>query len=107
MPDITFVQADGTEQGFEAPAGVSLMQAASGAGVPGIIADCGGLAVCATCHVYVDVLWLDRLEPMADDEHERLEYTAAPRLANSRLSCQIRLTEQMQGLRVSVPQSQY
>lgn len=107
MPDITFVQADGTEQGLEAPAGVSLMQAATGAGVPGIIADCGGLAVCATCHVYVDPIWLDRLGPVADDEDERLEYTAAPRLPNSRLSCQVRLTDQMQGLRVSVPKRQY
>ena len=67
MPDITFIAADGTEHGFEAPAGVSLMQAATGFGVPGILADCGGSASCGTCHVVVGAAWADRLP--APDSH--------------------------------------
>ena len=61
MPDITFIEPDGREIGFEAPAGVSLMQAATGFGLAGIVAECGGSAMCATCHVYVDPAWADKL----------------------------------------------
>ena len=106
MPDITFLLIDGSEQGFEAPEGVSLMQAATGAGVPGILAECGGMAVCATCHVYVDPQWSSRLPAPAADELELLECTAAERQSTSRLSCQVKLTAAMQGLVVRVPPQQ-
>lgn len=102
-----FHLADGTSFGFEAPVGVSLMQAATGAGVPGIVADCGGSAVCATCHVYVDPAWLDRLPPAQPHEQEMLDSTAAERRPGSRLSCQIQLTEDLQGLVLVVPERQY
>jgi len=106
MPDITFIAADGTETGFEAPAGVSLMQAATGFGVRGILADCGGSASCGTCHVMVDAAWADRLPPPENIERMVLETTAVPAGPGSRLACQIRLTADLQGLVVRVPERQ-
>ena len=106
MPDITFIQPDGRIEGFEAPAGVSLMQAATGYGVAGIVAECGGSAMCATCHVYEDEAWADKLPAPLAIELELLECTASERLGNSRLSCQIKLTDAMQGLTVRVPERQ-
>ena len=106
MPDITFIHSDGTEQGLEAPDGVSVMQAATGAGVAGIVAECGGSAMCATCHVVVDEAWADKLPAPLSNELEMLECTAAERQPTSRLSCQIKLTAAMQGLIVHIPQRQ-
>ncbi|HET7796079.1 MAG TPA: 2Fe-2S iron-sulfur cluster-binding protein [Rhizobacter sp.] len=106
MPDITFIQPDGAEQGFEAPEGVSLMQAATGYGVAGILADCGGSASCATCHVYVDEAWVAQLPPPQPNELAMLGCTAAERRPTSRLSCQIQLTAAMQGLTVHLPEYQ-
>ncbi len=105
MPDILFIHPDGTEQGLEAPEGVSVMQVATGAGVRGILAECGGSAMCATCHVHVDPAWVERLPAPLANEREMLECTAADRLPNSRLSCQIKLTVALQGLVVLVPES--
>lgn len=107
MPDISFILADGSEQGFEAPEGVSLMQAATGFGIAGIVGECGGSLQCATCHVHVDPAWVDRLPAPSADEQVMLECTASERLPNSRLSCQIRLTAAMNGLVVRVPDRQY
>ena len=106
MPDITLIAFDGTEHGFEAPAGVSLMQAATGFGVPGILADCGGSASCGTCHVIVDPAWADRLPVPEAIETLVLETTAVPAGPTSRLSCQIRLTPALQGLVVRLPEHQ-
>ena len=106
MPDISFIQPDGRVDGFEAPAGVSLMAAATSFGVAGIVAECGGSAMCATCHVYVDEAWADRLPPALANELELLECTAAERGPTSRLSCQIKLTDAQQGLVVRVPDRQ-
>jgi ferredoxin, 2Fe-2S len=106
MPDIHFIHADGTRQGFEAPEGVSLMQAATGVGVAGIVAECGGSAMCATCHVYVDPAWIDRLPPPLPNELEMLECTASERRPTSRLSCQIRLDSALDGLTVELPERQ-
>ena len=107
MPDLIFQLADGGDIGFEAAEGVSLMAAATGAGVPGIAAECGGALRCATCHVVVDPAWAARLPPPAADELAMLELTAAEREATSRLSCQIVLTGALQGLLVRVPDRQY
>ena len=107
MPDITFILADGSALGFEAPDDVSLMQAATGFGVPGIVAECGGSALCATCHVHVDAAWAGRLPAASADEEAMLACTAAPRGPTSRLSCQIRLGAALQGLVVRVPERQY
>lgn len=107
MPDISFHLADGREIGFEAPEGASLMQAATGFGVEGIVGECGGQARCATCHVYVDEAWAARLPPARPDEEAMLALTAAERRPTSRLACQIRLTAALQGLVVQVPDRQY
>lgn len=106
MPDITFIHFDGTAEGFEAPEGVSLMQAATGYGVDGIVAECGGSMMCATCHVIVDEAWAGRLPPPSALELDMLDSTAMPREPTSRLSCQIPLTAELQGLVVRLPERQ-
>ena len=106
MPKIVFIQADGREQSVQAVIGASVMQTAMGAGVPGIVAECGGSAMCATCHVYVDPSWLDQLQAPLANELEMLECTAADRLDNSRLSCQIKASEALDGLVIRVPERQ-
>ena len=106
MPDITLITADGTEHGFEAPTGVSLMAAATGFGAPGILADCGGSASCGTCHVIVDPAWAGKLPPPDNVERLVLETTAVTATAISRLSCQVRLTADLQGLVVRLPERQ-
>ena len=106
MPDITLIQADGAEREIDAPVGVSVMQAATGAGVPGILAECGGSCMCATCHVMVDDAWIAKLPAPLPNELEMLECTACPRTAGSRLSCQIKLTAELHGLVVRLPEYQ-
>jgi 2Fe-2S ferredoxin len=95
------------ETTLEAKEGQSLMQAAVAANVHGIEADCGGLLTCATCHVYVRDPFAGRLPAPSDDELGMLEFTAAPRRANSRLSCQIQLTAALDGLTVDLPETQH
>jgi 2Fe-2S ferredoxin len=87
--------------------GQSLMQAAVAASVEGIEADCGGMMTCATCHVYVREPHASRLPAPGSDELAMLEFAAAPRRANSRLSCQIMLTKALDGLTVDLPESQH
>lgn len=100
MPTITFQQLDGTEQRVEAPVGISVMKSAVGNDVPGILAECGGQAMCATCHVYVTD---ERpLPPVSDEEDEMLDCASAPRTEYSRLSCQLVVDDDMDGLTVVV-----
>lgn len=87
--------------------GQSLMQAAVAAKVPGIEAECGGLMTCGTCHVFVREPHASRLPPPGPDERGMLEFTAEPCRPNSRLSCQIALTAELDGLTVDLPASQY
>ena len=87
--------------------GQSLMQSAVDANLPGIQADCGGLLTCATCHVVVSAEWLAKLPPMSGDEDSMLAFTAQAREPGSRLSCQIVLSDALDGLRVTLPESQY
>ena len=87
--------------------GESLMQAAVAAGVDGIAADCGGLLTCATCHVVVAEPWLSTLPPVAAEENTMLDFTATTRCEGSRLSCQIVLSEALDGMMVELPASQY
>ena len=109
MPTITvhLVEADGTRHDLTVPTGQSLMRAAVAADVDAIKADCGGTLTCATCHVFVDEAWFARLPPAEADEDAMLEMTAAERQPNSRLSCQLQLTPDLDGLSVSVPATQY
>lgn len=106
MPTIRFILADGSERALEAPVGTTAMQVAASAGLPGIVAECGGSAMCATCHVYVDERWQDRLPAPLSNELEMLECTAAERRAGSRLSCQIRIEDQLDGLTLRLPDTQ-
>lgn len=86
--------------------GQSLMQAAVAVNAPGIEAECGGLLTCATCHVYVREPFAAMLPPAGSDEQGMLEFTASPRQANSRLSCQIKLDPALDGLTVDLPARQ-
>jgi 2Fe-2S ferredoxin len=107
MPLIIYKAHDGSARSFEVPIGTTVMQGGVKNGVDGIIAECGGNCMCATCHVYVDPAWLGRLEPIGDTEDAMLESTAAERLSNSRLSCQIKVTAELDGLVVTTPDTQY
>jgi 2Fe-2S ferredoxin len=105
MPKITFIRFDGERRVIEPRGGQSLMQAAVDQSVDGIEAVCGGACSCATCHVYVDEGWLDKLEPPASLELDMLSAADAVR-PNSRLSCQIKITDQLDGLVVQTPEKQ-
>ena len=105
MPKITFEQADGSAVEVDARSGESLMEAAIDNDVAGIIAECGGACSCATCHVYVDPAWADRLPPPDPLEDGMLD-CVLDRQATSRLSCQIRVDDPLEGMRVRVPAEQ-
>lgn len=105
MPFVTFVHPDGRETEIEASEGTNVMQAATMSGVEGIIGECGGAAMCATCHIYVDSEQLEHLPPVSAFEHEMLDCTASPREANSRLGCQVPLHSNLY-LRVHLPDRQ-
>jgi len=106
MPSIRFIQADGSSRELNTPDGTSVMQAAMGAGLQGIVAECGGSAMCATCHVYVDEAWADRLPAALANELEMLECTASERLPTSRLSCQIKMSAALDGIVLRLPATQ-
>ena len=106
MAKVTYIEADGVEHMVDAPVGWSLMEAAVKNRVPGIDADCGGACACATCHVYVDPAWQAALPPKTEMEEAMLDF-ALVTAPNSRLSCQIRVTSDMDGLIVRLPVSQH
>ena len=105
MPRVVFIEPSGARREIDAPLGVSVMEVARQNGIAGIVARCGGACACATCHVYVSPSWVARLEPPEEIEEGMLETAWEPRV-NSRLSCQIHLTRDLDGLEVSVPQRQ-
>lgn len=105
MVKVHFRNPDGTRVDCEIAEGMNLMEAALNNGVDGVIADCGGALSCATCHVYVDPIWFDRLEPRSAEETDMIEFAVEAR-PTSRLSCQIVLTADCDGLIVEVPQEQ-
>lgn len=104
---VHLTDASGREQRISGRVGKSLMQAAVAAGVDAIAADCGGCLTCATCHVFVDAVWQLRLPAASADERSMLEMTATPAEAGSRLSCQIELRSELDGLQVRLPATQY
>jgi len=106
MTRIFFIQPDGREQVAEATSGQSVMQAAVGAMVPGIVADCGGACTCATCHGYVDDTWIDRVPPPSADELEMIDAGCLDTQPNSRLTCQIKIDDRLDGLVIRIPPSQ-
>lgn len=105
MPIIRFVQHDGTEQTVQAVLGQSVMQAAINNQVPGILGDCGGSCSCATCHGYVDPAWMAHVPPAEPYEIDMLS-CAMDVLPNSRLTCQLNLTPELDGLVIVLPKSQ-
>jgi 2Fe-2S ferredoxin len=106
MPRVRYISHDGKETALDIEVGTSVMQAAVFNGVDGIVAECGGSCMCATCHVYVREDQLGLCPPLETDEEAMLEGTASPRLLNSRLSCQLVVSEQMDGLVVTLPETQ-
>ncbi len=105
MVKIIFETHKGAIHEVDAQAGSSVMESAISNMISGILADCGGSASCATCHVYVAPEWVDRIGPAADSERELLEMAIDPD-ETSRLSCQIKVTREIDGLRLKLPASQ-
>ena len=106
MPKITYIEHDGTEHTVEVKKGLSVMEGAIRNNVPGIDADCGGACACATCHVYVDEAWLGKTGSTSAMEDSMLDFAENVE-PNSRLSCQIRVTDDLDGLIVRLPESQH
>ena len=105
MPDVVYRQPDGSERRVAVPIGHSVMEGAIRNNVPGIVAECGGNCACGTCHVFVDAMWIDRLAEKAMLEDAMLMVVPDLR-PNSRLSCQIAMTETLDGLTVEIPERQ-
>lgn len=106
MPKILYITHDGKEHVVDAPVGKTVMECAVENLVPGIVGDCGGACSCATCHGYVDPAWLDKISPKEEGEEMMLD--GALRVeSNSRLTCQIRMTAELDGIVVRLPESQF
>ncbi len=106
MPKITYVEFNGKEHPIEVKAGLTVMEGAVKHNVPGIDADCGGACACATCHVYVDAAWTDKVGSPTAMEESMLDFAENVE-PNSRLSCQIKVTDALDGLVVRMPESQH
>lgn len=106
MAKITFIQPDGSSQVVEATPGTTVMEAAKLHGVPGIVAECGGACACATCHVFVADEWRDKTGAPSEMEEDMLDFAFDVR-ESSRLSCQIKVTAELDGLVLSVPAKQF
>ncbi len=105
MVKITFIDAGGTVRTVEGEVGSTVMETAIKHGVPGIEAECGGACACSTCHVYVDKAWREMVGEPSPMEEDMLDFAYGVQ-ANSRLSCQIRVSEELDGLTVRTPERQ-
>jgi len=106
MAKITYIEASGKEHVIDVAPGMSVMEGAVKHAIPGIDADCGGACACATCHVYVDPQWTDKTGKQSGMEESMLDF-ANDVQPNSRLSCQIKVTPELDGLIVRMPRSQH
>ena len=106
MVKVTFIEFDKTEHTIDAENEMSLMEVAIQNGVPGIDADCGGACACATCHVYIDSNWIDKTGTAEQMEQDMLDF-AFDVTDESRLSCQIKITDDLDGLIVNLPEKQF
>ncbi len=106
MAKITYIEHNGTEHVIEVPNGLTVMEGARDNNVPGIEADCGGACACSTCHVYVDAAWADKLPPKDDMEADMLDFAWQPDTVRSRLTCQVKVTDDLDGLIVHLPEKQ-
>ena len=105
MPKITYIEHNGKSHTVEVPNELSVMEGAVQNNISGIDADCGGACACATCHIYVDEKWFDKLVKKTDAEQDMLDMAFEPK-KNSRLSCQLMVTDQIEGLVVNLPEKQ-
>ena len=106
MAKITYIEFNGAEHVVDVKPGLSVMEGAVKNNIPGIDADCGGACACATCHVYVDQAWLDKTGSQSAMEESMLDFAENVE-DNSRLSCQIKVSDELEGLVVRMPQSQH
>lgn len=106
MPKVTYIEHDGTAHSIDLAVGLTVMQGAVNNSVPGIDADCGGECACATCHVYIEPAWQGKVGGRESREEEMLSFAAVTQ-ANSRLACQIKMTEALDGLVVRMPEGQH
>ena len=106
MAKITYIEFNGTEHVVDVKNGLSVMEGAVKNNIPGIDADCGGACACATCHVYVDQAWIDKTGSQSAMEESMLDFAENVE-DNSRLSCQIKVSDELDGLVVRMPQSQH
>ena len=102
VPKITYISHDEKKNTVEVPVGLTVMEGALQNNIQGIDADCGGSMACATCHVYVSENWLNKIEKIHDAEQDMLDMAYEPK-KNSRLSCQIIVTDDLDGLEVTTP----
>jgi 2Fe-2S ferredoxin len=105
MPKITYIEHDGTERTVEAEVGATVMETAIRNNVPGIVAECGGACSCATCHVHVDEAWSEKVGPPSPMEEDMLDFAFDVK-PTSRLSCQIKVSDELDGLIVRTPSQQ-
>ncbi len=106
MPKITYIESNGTEHVVDVPVGHTVMEGARDNNIPGIEADCGGACACSTCHVYVDEAWTSKLPQKQAMEEDMLDFAWEPNPVTSRLTCQIPVTEELDGLVVKMPERQ-
>jgi 2Fe-2S ferredoxin len=108
MPKVTYIEYGGAEHVIDVPVGENVMRGALYNNVDGIVGECGGALSCATCHCYVDDAWADKVGgPASEEESELLEAAAAEVKPTSRLSCQIEMSDELDGLVVLLPEAQY
>ncbi|RMF38010.1 MAG: 2Fe-2S ferredoxin [Alphaproteobacteria bacterium] len=105
MARIIYIEHNGTRHEVDVPNGLTVMEGARDNNIPGIDADCGGACACSTCHVYVDPEWIDKLPPREDMEIDMLDFAYEPN-ERSRLTCQIKVTDELDGLVVQMPEKQ-
>lgn len=106
MPSVTYIEANGNQQEINVQIGTTLMQAAVDNMVEGIVAECGGSCSCATCHCYIEESWVDKVDAASEMENDLLTCVAEPK-GNSRLSCQVVVTSELDGLVVHLPTTQF
>jgi 2Fe-2S ferredoxin len=107
MAVVTYVEHDGTRHAVTVPDGETVMRGALNNDVNGIVGECGGGLACATCHCYVDEAWIEKVGPPSRPEAEMLDCAASEKKPNSRLSCQITVYDDLDGLVVYLPEAQY
>ena len=106
MAKITYVEHNGTEHVVDVASGLTVMEGARDNNIPGIEADCGGACACSTCHVYVDADWVEKIPGKDDMEEDMLDFAYEPDPVRSRLTCQIKVTDDLDGLKVFMPERQ-